>query len=337
MTSRHMFCLLALAALALPACESTITGELGNLRFSYDNDDKSDDFNKPIALGAKLDVTVSEAGDRDSESADIVIESVTSEDEAIFQVSKLDHNTLTIEAVGEGGAAIDVAAVVGSEGASETDRFRMRAATPDRLELEHLCTDDASARYLVGQQDAHLLFEMKLEDGQDVIGYGYYPVAATPAEGATVVTDSKDQIYVRLNLGQTPGEVTLKSTVDEESVMMTLVEAAQVDGATLEEIGSVRVGDTRPFNVLPLIENLPVCQTDLEFQISSTTPELCTAQLTAPSDGLSLLEKISKKKNWVDISGVAPGECIVEVTFPTGNDGAGASSQIAVTIEASDD
>lgn len=45
-------------------CESTITGNEGNFQFSYPADDRVLDFNKPIAIGARLDVSVRTAGDR---------------------------------------------------------------------------------------------------------------------------------------------------------------------------------------------------------------------------------------------------------------------------------
>ena len=51
--------------------ESTTTGELGNLSFSYDAKDELFNFNKPIALGAKLRITVRDAGGAPGTGADV--------------------------------------------------------------------------------------------------------------------------------------------------------------------------------------------------------------------------------------------------------------------------
>ena len=46
----------ALLTLTSVACTSTITGEEGNLKFSYYSSDDAGNFNKPLAIGAKVEV-----------------------------------------------------------------------------------------------------------------------------------------------------------------------------------------------------------------------------------------------------------------------------------------
>ncbi|HCF56896.1 MAG TPA: hypothetical protein DFS52_02730, partial [Myxococcales bacterium] len=56
--------MLVFAAVAIAGCQSMITGNEGNLEFSYRADDEVRDFNKPIAVGAKLDLEVRTNGTR---------------------------------------------------------------------------------------------------------------------------------------------------------------------------------------------------------------------------------------------------------------------------------
>ena len=67
MSARHVatmaaFGSLALAVPSLTSCRSEITGNEGNLEFSYVADDDLLDFNKPLAVGASLDLRVTPAG-----------------------------------------------------------------------------------------------------------------------------------------------------------------------------------------------------------------------------------------------------------------------------------
>jgi hypothetical protein len=56
MNRRSTIHLAGAALLLTVACQSTLTGNEGNFQFSYDADDWITDFNKPIAVGAYLDI-----------------------------------------------------------------------------------------------------------------------------------------------------------------------------------------------------------------------------------------------------------------------------------------
>ncbi len=313
------------------ACTSTTTGADGNLKFSYYSTDKARDFNKPIAIGAKLDVTVADAGDNQGD--DVVVNMVSSEDESIIKASAAGGDTITLEAMGKGSAEISVDATVARTNEVESDRFTMRTAVPEVVKLTHLCElGSNTATYLVGKKDVYLGFDMQLKDGQQVIGYGYYPLTPEPAEGATVRTDVKNHDYMRLHTGDTPGDVVLTSPVSDGSWTLKLVEEGAIDGAILEDNGSVGVGEQETYHVLPVTMGAKICQADLDFDLSTTTPDICDVKRIT-GDGLELTQGITKKSSWIEVSGKQVGDCKLSVSYAGGNNGAGATAELTVSVE----
>ena len=65
------FACLSAVGLGCGLIESTTTGELGNLSFSYDTSEEIRNFNKPIAPGAKLRITVRDAGGAPGTGAEV--------------------------------------------------------------------------------------------------------------------------------------------------------------------------------------------------------------------------------------------------------------------------
>ena len=84
-----------IALLLLIGCMSKQTGGAGLLEFSYITDDDILDFNKAIAIGAKLDVQVSAAG-----AAMLTpkpqIKAAKTDDPTIIKVDSFSGNTVTI-------------------------------------------------------------------------------------------------------------------------------------------------------------------------------------------------------------------------------------------------
>lgn len=209
----------AVAALTLAsavACQSSTTGKEGNLEFRYDADDELGNFNKPIAIGASLDVRVYEAGARVGEAnRDAEVLEVSSSDSSVLEVSKGGGNTFVVSAKANGRAELTIRARVKSTGEEVEDFVDMMARKPERLSLSHTCraADTTDALYLPSQK-LYLPFEMKMADGQDVIGYGYYPIAIDPPEALTILTNHKDQAFIHLEAGEVMGTVEVSSPVD---------------------------------------------------------------------------------------------------------------------------
>lgn len=313
------------------ACTATTTGADGNLKFSYYSSQQAGDFNKPIAIGAKLDIKVEDAGS--NEMDETVVERVESADESIIKAASAGGDVITLEAIGAGSTEISVDAAVARTGESESDRFTMRTAVPEVVELTHLCdTSNTAATYLVGQKEIFLGFDMQLADGQQVVGYGYYPVVPAPATGATVLTDKKNHDFVRMETGDDVGDVVFTSPVSEGSWTLKLVEEGAIDGALLEDPGSVGVGDGETYNVLPATMGARICQANLDFAIEVSTPEVCDVERLS-GETLELTESITRKSGWIEVSGKSVGDCKFSVTYAGGNAGAGATAELQVSVE----
>ena len=180
--TRYVLAALGVVAISSLACTSQTTGDLGNLEFYYVADDEVGNFNKPIAVGAKLDLFVRDAGaggDRD-----VSLEAASTDDEGIAKISEFSGNKMIIEAVSDGSFEITVSAKVNSSGEVEEDKVDMLVRTPEVLELRHTCGESgANKGYYLAGSDIYIPFELRLEDGQNVIGYGVYPMENT--EGLT--------------------------------------------------------------------------------------------------------------------------------------------------------
>jgi hypothetical protein len=330
----------AVAALTLAsaiACQSSTTGKEGNLEFRYDTDDEIGNFNKPIAIGASLDVRVYEAGARVGETnRDAEVLEVSSSDSSVLEVSKGGGNMFVVSAKGHGRAELTIRARVKSTGEEVEDFVDMMARKPERLLLSHTCraAGTTDALYLPNQK-IYLPFEMKMADGQDVIGYGYYPIAFDPPQALTILTNHKDQAFIHLEAGEVMGTVEVSSPVDASAkYALEFVQAAQIDGAALSFASEVKVGagKTAILNVLPTIQSKPICQARVEFTVTTKTPEVCDVKKLA-ADAEEVQNGLTRQYGWLEVQGKMVGDCTFAVTYPMGNDGTGASADITVPVQ----
>ncbi len=311
---------LALAALFTLGCQSTLTGNEGNFRFSYWADDWVNDFNKPVAVHGFLDVEVSGVS---GGSVDLI--SAGFDDLAVLDVHTWSGGEVTITGIGDGQALLEVEGTL--DGETLTDSVNMQAKTPEVLSLGHSCTDSDAAAYLT-EHDVWVTFEMTMENGQPVIGYGYYPVELG-ASVAKLDADNTSQVVITLNTGIIPEEAVLTSTIDDTALTLQLAGEDQIDGIqdpvayVLEDID---VGDTNSFSVHPMVGDNVVCQGTATLTVDSDTPDTCTIAMVGAADGESEL-------GWFEITGVAQGDCLYTVTYPNGSDGAGVSTQFTYPIE----
>lgn len=306
---------------ALLACQSHITGNEGNFEFAYWTDDDVVDFNKPIAVGAKLDITVADV----DAHAPVALTTAAFDDEAVLSVAAVSGDTVTVLGVGDGGALLSVEGDT-TAGEHLTDSINLLAATPEVLRLWHDCSETTSAAYLESA-DLWVPYDMEKTNGQSVIGYGYYPVETTGP--LTLDPDLSGQTWMVFAAGS-PGAATIASTIDDSALAVQVVAPAEVDGVeapiayVLEDID---VGDTNSFYVRPRAGGVTVCQADLEKAVVSDTPKVCDVRDADAADA-NLHEY-----GWFEIEGLAAGTCLYTVSFPDGNDGAGASMQFEYEIQ----
>ena len=315
-----------LLPIALTGCMSALTGNEGNFQFSYDADDRLLDFNKPIAVGAFLDLEVRDVGLRQPVT---LSDASVATDDVLTVVSFADH-VVTVQALGDGQALLEVAGTTRG-GAELTDSVNLLARVPEVQRLRHTCTTDAEAAYLTSSR-AFVPFDLEMANGQPVIGYGYYPV--TPSGSAlSVNTTDSIQSHIAIDVGPRAGVETLASDIDDTDLTMIVVDASDIDGA-VEPLGfvleDIDVGDTNAFYVLPAVNGVPVCQATVEKQVESDTPDICTIrERSMVPDGAGG----EYESGWFDITGVSEGTCLYTVTYPDGNNGAGASAQFQFPIE----
>lgn len=309
---------------AMLGCDSTITGNEGNLTFSYDADDAVFDFNKPIAVGAMLDLTVAEVGSGE----DATISSASTDDEGVLSVSEFSGSLLTLSALSEGSALVMVDAEVSTGPVS--DSVMMSAAIPEVLLMSHTC-GEAGGAYLSGQS-IYVPFEFEMANGQPVIGYGYYPV--TSSDESVLVRDASftGQQYMRLDT-LSAGTVTLDSDIDDGSLAFTVVDEAAIDGVAeplafvLEDID---VGDTNPFYVLPSVGGVTVCQAQATMEVQSDSPDICDVRTIGSEVAAG---DARYETGWFEIEGLQEGTCAYTVTYPLGAAGSGASASFTFAIQ----
>ncbi len=315
------------AALVLAiACQSRLTGNEGNFQFSYQADDWITDFNKPIAVGAYLDINVGEVGT----FLPIDLTAASYDDPAVLDVVEFQGNTITVEGTGEGLALLQVEGTT-QGGEALTDSVNMQAKVPEVLVLWHTCGGEEDGYYLTDQR-VWVPFEMQMENSQPVIGYGYYPLTAD-TDAAELDASESGQQWMAFDTAAIEGTTVLSSDIDDTTLSMNVVAPASIDGVQEPIAGvleDIDVGDTNPFFVRPMVGDGTICQADVNKVVTSDTPEICTVTDVEYDEGAGDGEH---EYGWFEITGVAEGECLFTVQYPDGNDGAGASDQFSYPIE----
>jgi len=316
---------LSLAALMM-GCMSRTTGNEGNLEFSYVADDDVTDFNKPLAVGAKLEVTVGQAGTHKY----VDLKTAESSDDRVLKVLSFSGNKLILEGVAHGGALIEVEAKIPT-GEVVSDSVNMLSRVPEVLVLRHTCSSDSEAYYLI-DQDIWLSYDMKMKNGQPVIGYGYYPFTVSPQAALTIDQTTRDQAFFHMKTSATAQLVTLNSTIDSTVARMNLVNAGSIDGATLSASGATKVNQINHYQVLPTVGGKPVCQAKTPVSAASLTPDICEVSASGPVSNDA--DTAKNEQGWIRVNGKAVGTCNFTATYSAAKNGAGHTQQFSVEVTA---
>jgi hypothetical protein len=303
----------------LAACQSHITGNEGNFTFAYWTDDDVVDFNKPIAVGASLDIEVADV----AASLPVSLTAASTSDEAVLTVGAYEGHVVTVTGVADGEARLFVEGTT-SAGELLPDSIDLLVREPEVLRLAHTCTgQDGTAAYLAGQR-VWVPFDLETGNGQSVIGYGLYPVTVS-GEGAALNAAESDQTWMAFDT-TAAGTVTLASAIDDAALTMEVVSPEQIDGVAQPipfVVEDIDVGDTNAFYVHPTAGGATVCQGDTAKTVVSDTPDVCDVRDADAADA-NLHEF-----GWFEIEGLAAGTCAYTVTFTA----SGASAQFEFPIE----
>lgn len=316
---------LVAAAAIVTNCQSKTTGNEGNLQFSYWADDDIRDFNKPIAVGAMLELIVEEAGT----GKNVSLTDARSEDPSILEVVSFSGNRVILRGTGGGSAEISVTATV-PNGNSVTDSVNMLARVPEVVEIKHTCTDADTAYYLAGT-DIVVAYEFKMSNGQNVIGYGYHPVDVTPADALTLDQTSKDQIWWHYRTTNESGvEVKLNSQLDDSEATLITVTEGDIDGAKNYSTHKTLVDTTSFYYILPTVGDVPVCQAQTAFTVETATPEVC--EVTSNATDQPGEDAPKNEWGWVKVKGLTVGNCEFTITHTNADGGAGVTTPFMAEI-----
>ncbi len=323
-SSRTVVVLLAaIVGLGTVACESRITGKEGNLQFAYYGTGDPFDFNKPIAVGANLDLRVYEAPGGE----DVIVLEADFDPEGVLGVEEIEGNTIVLVGEGHGRSEIRVEAEL-LDGEVVEDFVDMRARVASRLDLGHYCTDEDRAMYLL-EQEIWLPFSLYDDNDEQLIGYGYRPVEFEPAGMAVLQEDNKYQARFHIDTGQDAGTVQISSTIDGTELELELVDADDIDGMEVKVGADPRVNHTTTIHFQPQVDGQRVCQPILNFQVENLTPDNCEVQFADNDEESSLFQELGV----VVVEGRQAGECTVVGMLEDVNDGQGVSVEATVNIE----
>ena len=136
------------------------------------------------------------------------------------------------------------------------------------------------------------------------------------------------QEFITIDTGSQRGTVALRSDVDSTRLDVTVVDEAEIDGATLPfgAPSSVRRGGSALLWVLPTAGGRPICQAIAQKSVETLTPEVCTV---TDAEGLSGDEGGGRHESgWVEVEGHQNGTCQYRVTYPASGAGTDLSIQI---------
>lgn len=326
------------AALVLGGCNPEIEGQEGNLTLTYDQGAMPEaSGSTPLAVDTTLEYAAypqeDEDEDVDEEERDYVtFTGATSDDDSVVQVDEVSDDTLRLAAVGEGSAIIDVDAE-DADGEELVDSFEIETATVEGLRLDHPCTNDEEARYLV-DHDVQLDYRMSTDDDNRAVGVGYYPVDVEPEEGGELGEGDTNGL-LPLQLGEETGEVGVESTLDDAQLNLELIEEGDIDGVELSALGRFEEGESAETYLVPQVEEggeqIPVCQHDADLQVESETEEVCEVSYAEADDHLPL--RPLYEPNALHIEVLEEGECEFRVEMPGANGGDGVEETFSAEVD----
>lgn len=322
-STRNTLCIMGtLIGLASLACQSTTTGKSGELKFQYDTDDSIANFNKPIAKGALLDLKVFKAG---SGLIKANVSAATPEDASVFEIDNTSGHVVTIKGVGVGESELSFQTDQGD------DAIDMMVRVPEVLKAQHHClAPSASNGVYIQGRDVAVPFDLELLDGQQVIGYGYYPMSFDD-EGITLKPGAKRADFAQFDIGpEVEGEVVMSSDVDDKTLTFEVIKEADIDGVEAMVFAPIRVQDTDFVHLLPQFEGKHVCQAKVAMSVTPTSPDTCQVTLL-PDDGIQ--SDLTLKYGWIEVKGIAKGDCTFDVSIPSANGGAGLIESLTLEVQ----
>jgi len=316
--------LAVVAAFGVTGCFAKSTAYNGKFTFAYASGLDVENFVKPIAPGAKLDVVAFANGTEDK----LTINKATSSKPGVVAITSVDENKVVLRGVTPGVSDIEIT-TIDARGNTLVDHMFFHVDKPAAHKLEHACTEEADATYVQGDQ-AVVFHQLATADGRPVIGYDYAPIRVQPASALELLPPRQGASGYAFKTTKKAARITVKSTVDDSSVNMRVIGREDIKQATLSsgsrvlERGSIWVFARTTYG------DAALCSQNSKTLAKSLTPDICsvTAKLddddneddaTRSDDD----EKDSNRWQVAVVKGLKFGICKYEVTLPELDGGKG--------------
>lgn len=304
----------AALSVLISGCYSKATAYDARFTFAYAAGADFENFQKPIAPGAKLDVVVFANGTEDK----LVITSARSSKPGVLAVEAVAERTLTLKGVAPGVADIEVTAR-DSGGKTIVDRVYLHVEQPTAHGISHSCTDQTEAIY-VENADLWVYHALATSDGRPVIGYGYVPLRIEPASGLHLVAHPQGSSAYLYRAPQASPKITLRSTVDDSALSVRIVKQGDLNAATItcgDECSTVE-GRSRYVFAHVSAGETPVCSQGALTKARSLTPAICSVSAKLDDHGTE-----ANHEQLAVVTGIKFGICKFEITLPELDGGKG--------------
>jgi hypothetical protein len=308
-----------LVALSMTAsgCYSKSTGYHGKLTFAYAAGMEFENFVKPIAPGAKLDVVAFANGTEDK----LVITRAVSSRPGVLTVDSVRDRVVVLKAGEPGVADLEITAR-DEAGHTLVDKMFLHVERPTVHALAASCAPDGGDAVYVRGDDAFVYHSLSTSDGRPVIGYGYAPLSVTPASALELIPPAQGATYYAFHTLTTTPKVTVRSSIDQSAVSLRVVERGELKEATLECDDECKTfeGDSRYVVARVTSSGTPVCSQNALTKARSLTPTICsvTAKLDDEDDGTE-----TNHEQLAIVTGLEFGVCKYEVELPELDGGRG--------------
>lgn len=302
------FALLVLGALGsgVSGCYSKATAFEGKFTFAYPSMVEHENFVKPIAPGAKLEVHAFMNGTTE----ELQVLNAKSSKPDVVEIAVTKAKSVVLLGKAPGVAEIEIRARA-PNGVDLVDKMFFHVAKPVKHPLEHSCTEEKEAAYVVGDE-VWINHSMTTADARPVVGFDYAPLAIEPRGSLELLEQPQAGGFYRF-VTKAAKTVTLKSTIDDHALTLRIVERQSLSDATLLYAPKMLVGHGGHAVAIVRAGQTTLCSQNALTKARSLTPEICTvtARLDDSPDGAD-----SNREQLARIRPIAFGICKFEVTLP---------------------
>jgi hypothetical protein len=307
---RSLCCALLLGlSLGISGCYSKATAYHGKFTFAYASGLDVDNFVKPIAPGAKLDVVAFANGTETK----LTITGAKSSQPGVLAIDMVRERSVVLKGVEPGVADVEITAR-DEAGNVLVDRMFLHVAKPTVHGLEHACTASADAAYVKGER-VDIFHRLSTADGRPVIGYAYTPVRIDPEAALEAIDQPQGWAAYAYRAKAVNPRITIRSAVDGGVLSARVVDRKDLKEATLDcgdDGCRLLEGESRYVIARVRLGETPLCSQTALTKARSLTPEICS--VTANLDGEEGTD--SNRDQLAEVTGVKLGICKYEVTLP---------------------